>query len=375
MNHIIIKIIYKVQNLIIKATIKLFFKPLIYSSDIKKVIVFRTGSIGDSICALPALHAIRNYFNNAHISLLTVSGKSKELSLYNLASLTLYNNYFDYSDISKLQLIKQLHKQQYDLYIELPQTFSNFKTNLRNIIIAKFIGAKYAFGWQVYANTFFKKTQNVRNKFEREPLRLLNILKNNGISSTLDEKYLLNISINDELFVTNLFKETGINTDKKTIAFVIGAKRFTNRWPVEYFAEIAQYLFAYNIFIIGGKEDDNLAKKICLTNNVYNFTGKLSIMQSAVILKHCILTIANDTGPMHLSYAVGTPVIALFSNRDYPIHWYPPYNGNNFVFRANNIDCCICLKEICPYNNKCMRAITPEMVIEKIKTMLPPFNK
>jgi heptosyltransferase-3 len=47
-------------------------------------------------------------------------------------------------------------------------------------------------------------------------------------------------------------------------------------------------------------------------------------------------TISNDTGPMHLSYAVGTPVIALFSSRDFPGIWYPPQDGYNVVIRAKS---------------------------------------
>jgi ADP-heptose:LPS heptosyltransferase len=73
---------------------------------------------------------------------------------------------------------------------------------------------------------------------------------------------------------------------------------------------------------------------------------------------------------MHLSYAVATPVVAVFSARDYPNQWYPPLQGNNKVLRSFEETCSPCLLEECPYNNACLRRIKPEAVIAELDKII-----
>ncbi|HID41546.1 MAG TPA: hypothetical protein EYP33_05260, partial [Pyrodictium sp.] len=63
--------------------------------------------------------------------------------------------------------------------------------------------------------------------------------------------------------IENILKEKNLLNKKKNVAFVIGAKREANRWPVEKFAQVAEYLInrGYNILIVGGNEDKQLAKE------------------------------------------------------------------------------------------------------------------
>jgi ADP-heptose:LPS heptosyltransferase len=84
-------------------------------------------------------------------------------------------------------------------------------------------------------------------------------------------------------------------------------------------------------------------------------------------MKYCKLVISNDTGPMHLAYAVGTPLIAIFSSRDYAGKWFPPENGKNIVFRNIDVYCAKCFSEEVN-GNKCLREIKPGRIIEKIKS-------
>ena len=70
---------------------------------------------------------------------------------------------------------------------------------------------------------------------------------------------------------------------------------------------------------------------------------------------------------MHLSYAIGTPTIAIFSSRGYPVKWYP--SCSEFVLRKQNYLCVKCYN-VCKDNNICLREITPAQVLEKIDLIL-----
>lgn len=353
---------YTTQNLLIEFVKKLLFRK--QSTPILNIIIFRTGSIGDSICAIPAIQSIRNQYPSARVTLLTNSGKSESMAIYNLIDSSLYDDYIDYSNISIKELYKIISSKKIDLFIEFPQPFASLITNIRNMLFVKFSGVKYGFGWEVYANTICKKRQNKANHFRNESVRLLDIIEKNGINRGVITFQLNTMFISDK--ITKMIISKGLSVRNKNIAMVIGAKRETNRWPIDFFLEVKNNLISlgFNVFIIGGKEDSSLAK-VLLGVNVYDFTGQFTPIESAEILKHCLFTISNDTGPLHLSYAVKTPVIGIYSNRDYPKQWFPPANITNYVFRSNNIKCTICLREKCPFDNMCLRVIKPQLVIDK----------
>jgi heptosyltransferase-1 len=361
----IIEISYWIRNSFLKILKFLIFNNLSGSSKIHSIVVFRTGSIGDSVCTIPSILTIRKNYPASQLTLLTAGGKNPSLSLYNLASSAIFDNYIDYSANSRNELIRKLRSLPVDLFIELPQPFASFRTNIRNMIFARLIGAKYGFGWEVYANTLFRKNQNRNNHFKNEAIRLLDILERNGLKRG-ELVFPLNISTEDEFKAADHLSSLGLQDNNKNIALVIGAKRETNRWPLEYFKEVINHLVSngFKVILVGGPEDKESAKYLT-GPDVFDFTGIFSPMESAVLLKHCLFTISNDTGPLHLSYAVGTPVIGIFSNRDYPEQWFPPKIVLNHAFRADNIPCTICLREICNMEKICMHAIRPADVIAK----------
>ncbi len=92
---------------------------------------------------------------------------------------------------------------------------------------------------------------------------------------------------------------------------------------------------------------------------VVSFAGKLTPIQSSVLLSRCFLAISNDTGPMHLSYAVGTPVLGIFSSRDFQQKWFPP--KGNIALRNNLVPCSLCFSEVCA-DNICMKGISLDAV-------------
>src|SRR5260370_18475420 len=73
------------------------------------------------------------------------------------------------------------------------------------------------------------------------------------------------------------------------------------------------------------------------------------------------LTITNNTGPMHISAAVKTPVVGLFSLTNPPEQWGPWH----FPPRLLNFDfpCRICYIRVCPYHHECLRLVSPPMFV------------
>lgn len=332
------------------------------------ILVFRTGSLGDNICALPSLLAIRKRYKNARIDILVNQGGSNLVSLEQLMDPSCYDEIINYLNLPRKEVVAILRKRKYDLVIQLPQTGSSFRRLLRDLFFFRLI-CKYGFGWRLSTVPFFRQVQEQYVLFPNETHRLALLLADYGIQ--VDEReYALNITKQDDEYVSVAFNEA-VQNSRDCIAVVVGAKRPQNRWPVEYFNEVIQaYISKYNILLIGGPEDNAITNRLQRHENIFNFCGKLTPLQSAALIKRCKLVVSNDTGPMHLTYAVKTPVIAIFSSRDFPGKWFPPESPENIINRSYGIHCSLCLSENCS-NNICMQQIKPSLIITQMNAMLP----
>jgi ADP-heptose:LPS heptosyltransferase len=325
----------------------------------KRILLFRTGSIGDSICAFPAISAIRKHYKNSTLHILTNAGANNLVSLNAVLNPVFYDEIIDYSSYGFLELFKIIKKNKYDLIIELPQDQVSLTTEIRNLGFFRFAGIRAAWGWQINTCFLFRQTQEHKMKFESETVRLLKLLQQNNIPHELSSQYPLNLTKFNALNAKERLRE--FTNSRHLVALVPGAKRPQNRYPIDRFVELAQWLtsLSYNVIVIGGAEDEERGKELCVNDHVISFCGTVSPMESAALLSNCLFCISNDTGPMHLSYAVGTPVIGLFSSRDFPNKWFPPLG--NVALRNDHVGCSLCFSETCA-NNICMQGISIDEV-------------
>ena len=329
----------------------------------EKIIIFRTGSLGDSVCALPAINSIRKNFPEAKIDILTNAGAENLVSLGAIIDRTIVDEIINYYGLEKAVLFKMLKRRRYDLFIQLPQYDAGILRQIRDMFIAKAIRVRYGFGWRIASTWIFARYQSKFIRFENERERLLGILEKNGLKS-YSLVYPLGFTQEIRRKTAKSIKESKLDEKALNIGIVVGAKRSQNRWPIGYFKEVAKQLLENNknILIFGGPEDYEIAEQIN-GENVFNYCGKLSPLETAEMMKYCKLVISNDTGPMHLAYAVGTPVIAIFSGRDYAGKWFPP--AQDFTFRNQTIVCADCLQE-CKKNNECLLNINPTQIITAV---------
>ncbi|RLC87314.1 MAG: hypothetical protein DRI37_06285 [Chloroflexi bacterium] len=93
-----------------------------------------------------------------------------------------------------------------------------------------------------------------------------------------------------------------------------------------------------------------------------NLCGQLSPRETAAVLKKAELFIGHDSGSMHLSAAVKTPYVAIFSARNKPGKWYPFGNQHRILY--HQVPCCGCNLVVCKQFDKiCIRSITVSGVV------------
>lgn len=146
------------------------------------------------------------------------------------------------------------------------------------------------------------------------------------------------------------------------------------RWPADCFVAAAlavQRKTRCRWMIFGGGADQPVAEQICQEIQrasgatipvCLNLAGRTSLRQLAAALKICRLVITNDTGPMHLAGAVGTPVVVPFGSTS-PEMTGPIFYPNARVLKTT-APCSPCFRRVCPIDFRCLLQIEPQTVAD-----------
>lgn len=145
------------------------------------------------------------------------------------------------------------------------------------------------------------------------------------------------------------------------------------RWPVEYFAETAQWALdqGWEVWLFGSGKDIEVTQQIdqLTGNRCLDLGGKTSLGEAIDLMAMAHAVVTNDSGLMHVAAALGLPQLSLFGSSD--PHHTPPMSAKADVLYLG-LSCSPCFQRECPLGHfKCMRDMKPEMIIERLKA-LPP---
>jgi lipopolysaccharide heptosyltransferase II len=151
------------------------------------------------------------------------------------------------------------------------------------------------------------------------------------------------------------------------------------RWPVVKFIAAAQEIQQRTncIWILfGGKSDVAITNQIesAIRNpqsTIINLAGKTSLRELMALLKVCRVLLTNDTGPMHVAAALGTPVVVPFGSTS-PELTGPGLPGDaRHRLLKSDAPCSPCFLRDCPIDFRCMNNISVERVVEAVLNALP----
>jgi heptosyltransferase-2 len=138
------------------------------------------------------------------------------------------------------------------------------------------------------------------------------------------------------------------------------------RWLPERFAAVADLVarrIGASVAIVGGAAERPLGEAIAkqLQAPVRVLSGETTLSGLVGVLKHLRLLLTNDSGPMHLAAALGTPLVAVFGSTDWsetaPV-------GSRATLVREPVDCSPCLLRECPIDHRCMTRVDTGRVVE-----------
>jgi lipopolysaccharide heptosyltransferase II len=170
----------------------------------------------------------------------------------------------------------------------------------------------------------------------------------------------------------DLLQSLRINDEANWVVIHPGASAPSRRYPPVSFSEVARRLSLEDrcrVIFTGGESERGLIASIQAGMGApsYSLAGDLSLAELAAVIEMAPLLISNNTGPVHISAAVGTPVVDLYALTN-PQHtpWLVPSRVLN-----HDVPCQPCYKSICPeVHHHCLRLVKPIEVLRAARELL-----
>lgn len=194
------------------------------------------------------------------------------------------------------------------------------------------------------------------------------------------------LTLQDRSAARRLLREHGLAPTKLLIAMHVGGDGFNGRkrWAPKRFAEVANALierFDAHVLLIGGKVDIPLAEKTAalIPHGATVLAGSTPLKVTAALIEEVTLFIGNDSAPLHMAAAVGTPAVGIFGPSDW--NEFHPIGKTGYQHRVvhSNLACSPCFRFLgndapwmpntC-YSRNCLKAITPRQVMDAATDLL-----
>jgi ADP-heptose:LPS heptosyltransferase len=347
---------------------------------IRTILVMKFFGMGSILLATPFLSSLRKAFPSAKIVFVSFDGNRELLERlpYGLDVRTVSTETATSFIRDSLSVLRFLRRAGIDVVCDL-EFFSKFST-----LLSTLAGARIRIGYEL--PTFWRKTNlthpvpldrsaHVADIFLRQCAAL-------GIPAEELPIARLDATPGENRSMTRKLGLDARDVDVITMNINAGKTSLERRWEPANFAAVAEALLAdaprRRFFLIGSADERPynealLQKYPHLAPWMKNCAGQLTCGELIALLQRSSVIITNDSGPMHLAAAGGTPIVALFGPE--APEFYGPRGTARVLYKG--IECSPCLNIYnakifaCPFNAKCMREISVPEVLLALQSLHP----
>ena len=350
-------------------------------SQCKRVVVYRIGSLGDTLVALPAFHLVRQVFPEAHITLLTnvpVNAKGAPMEDI-LRNTKLHDDSLSYPtslrDVSKLRELRlTLKAGRYDCLVYLTEPKGGLLSSIRDYLFFRFCGIRRVIGIPFSRRTLRPVPIAGSGLFMSETARVLEGIRRLGTVDLKDPKcWDLRLTAAEIADAETVLRNHAISGP--FLAASVGTKIQPNDWEEHHWKSLIARLaaeFPGLPFVLFGAGDERERCEQLIEiwkGPKANLCGVTSPRVSAAILRNAAVMLCHDSGPMHLAATMGVPCVAIFSARNPPGVWFP--RGENHTVLYHRTPCWGCKLTLCVEQKKaCILSITVEEVHAAVRSQL-----
>ncbi|MFC2301744.1 MAG: glycosyltransferase family 9 protein [Selenomonas artemidis] len=334
------------------------------------VLIVKLSAIGDAVHALPAAYAIKETYPAAHITwvveppaydIVRMCSSVDEVIVFPKKQLRTWAGFRRGFPAFR----RILQARRYDAALDLQGLF-------KSAAIAFFVRARRKIGTGFMREGAWLVSRPVRGAH----------IGGHIVDQNLDVARALGCAVREIRFPLQIpadavrsaaEKRTAVcGGDRPYAVLIVGASRANKIWRAAHFARLAGLLRTAGItplLVGGGAADERRAAEIAALSEEAppSLVGRTTFPELAALLRGACVVVGGDTGPTHLSDAVGAPTLMLMGS-------WPPARNGLYRQRENVIEidrpCRHCMKRVCPLGLDCLDVITPEQVMARAMPLI-----
>ncbi|HDR9091508.1 glycosyltransferase family 9 protein [Burkholderia vietnamiensis] len=343
------------------------------SSSPTRIAVFRALQLGDMLCAVPALRALRRGEPEARITLIGLPWAREFASRFS----DYIDNFIAFPGAPGLAeqpaadaaareaFVAECRARDFDLAIQLHGSGAH-----TNAIVASLGAARTAGFVPADGGTTALDCSIVWREDEPEVTRYLSLMRKLGYRDWGD--YLEFPLGGLDYALWHVLRDEHALEPGRYVVVHPGARMASRRWPVERFACTARQLAddGWQIVLTGTRAELALANAFAeqLARPCVNLCGRTPLGAMAALIARARLLLCNDTGVSHVAAALGTPSVVVACGSD-TARW-APLDAERHRVLASYPACRPCMFDTCPYGHECAIAIGVDDVIHQAGTLL-----
>jgi len=342
-----------------------------WPAEARRILVHRTGNIGDTVVAVPALLAIKDRYRSGRLTLLTAAGgagaPSAEETLEGTGIVDECIRY-DAGQLraakERVRLARSLASRRFDLFVGLSSAGGGGRVwaLFRDMLFSRMAGCDCATGFRLVSlpQRWARLHGFSRGELLPEFRRLLALVPGGqdfwaracfrwpGLAGRRREAW-------------QLLTRHGVSCGQALVVVHPGGKLPLKRWMADRFGLLARHVAgAYGVAVVltGGSSERELCEQVgrfVPVERRVNLAGETTVPELVGVLACARAVVSNDTSARHLAAAVGTPCLALVSGRDHPAKWTPI--GDKQVQLSAPVRCSPCFRSQCK-SRQCLRGVS-----------------
>jgi heptosyltransferase II len=331
----------------------------------KKILMRGPNWVGDAVLAIPAMKAIRRKFPDAEITLLVrpwVAGVFTAAPFIN----RVWTEPKPVGVGDWMRISRSIRQERFDCALLFPNSFESAAMMLVGRVPQR-IG--YATDGRSWLLTRSLKPSNEKRHQVHYYLELAA-----AVSAPVENPSIeIEASPEEKSQARKLLTSAGVDPQRNFLVLNPGAAYGSaKRWGEERFAEAGDTLaaeFGIDVAIIGSEKERSIAERIqrLMRARVVVLNGRTSLETLIGVISESSLVLTNDSGPMHLSAALGVPTVAVFGPTE---HFATGPFGPRARIVREPVDCSPCMLRDCPIDHRCMMRVSAQMVAKAARELL-----
>jgi heptosyltransferase-2 len=336
-----------------------------------KILVIQTAYLGDVILTIPVVQNIKKLVPQAEIDFICIP--QTETVLRNnpdIRRLIVYDKRTG-GKIGKLfRIISQVREQKYDIIICPHRSF-------RSALITHFSGAKIRIGFNKNSLSNLLTSRVYYNKESHEIERNLDLIRAIPQINFDESKKILQPALFPSKEDTEYVKAL-LHPLHSAVSFAPCSKWFTKQLSENKSVEIIMEMIkiGYRVILIGGSEDAEHCGKLekhVSNGNLLNLCGKLTPLQSKVVIENSVCMISVDSAAAHVGASTDVPLVQIYGST-VPAFGFYPLKSQSALIENNLLTCRPCTNHgriSCPLKHfKCMEDIDAKKISDVVEKLV-----